>query len=246
MNKIKFKNFSNLNNTEIATYKAAVLDAFPAIILNSESIFQKWEKIEKYFPSYQLFAFHNNGTLIGFANTIPFQWNQNKNDLPNDGWDWMVNKGIKDFESNNKTNSLGGLQIVVTKEYLGKGYSKVLISKAKELKEEKKYKNLFIPIRPTLKQNYAQMPMNEYIEFKKDEKIYDPWIRTHLKCGASIIKVCENSMNVQGNIQFWENIYQNKIDQSGDLIIDGALHPVKIDIQNNSGEYREPNIWISY
>lgn len=31
---------------------------------------------------------------------------------------------------------------------------------------------------------------------------------------------------------------------SGDYVVEGALNPVSIDLQNNVGEYIEPNVWV--
>ncbi len=246
MQKITYKYLNELDSSQEEQYHYSVKEAFPSIILKSELIQQQWRKIEQYFPSHQIFAYSADNELIGFVNTIPFSWQKDAKELPNDGWDWMVEKGIKDYESGTKTNSLGGLQIIVTKKYLGQGYSKILISKAKELKESNAFKNLFIPIRPTYKHQYARMSMEDYLNYKEKNKIYDPWIRTHINSGASIIKICHNSMNVKGPIQFWEEIHESKIEKSGSLLIKGALSPIVIDLENNYGEYREPNIWIAY
>ena len=243
---ITFKNLSQLNKQELHAYRAAVQAAFPPIILNTAININRWQKIEKYFPSLQQFGFDENQKLIGFINTVTFNWNQEASLLPQDGWDWMVDQSIKDYEAKQKTNSIGGLQIIVCKEFLGKGYSKILIQKAKELKLENEFQNLFIPIRPTFKHHYAQMPMSEYLHFKKGEKLYDPWIRTHLKCGATVLNICENSMNVKEPLAYWEKLTDQVITSSGNILIDGALYPVKIDLENKMGEYREPNIWISY
>lgn len=246
MQKITYKYLNELDSSQLEKYHSSVKEAFPTIILKSALIQQQWKKIEQYFPSHQIFAFSSENELIGFVNTIPFSWQKDAHELPNDGWDWMVEKGIKDYESNTKANSLGGLQIIITKKYLGQGFSKILIAKAKELKNNNAYNNLFIPIRPTFKHKFASMPMEEYLNYKEKNKIFDPWIRTHVNSGASIIKICHNSMNVKGPIQFWEEIHKSKISKSGPILIKGALSPIAIDIENNQGEYREPNIWIAY
>lgn len=37
-----------------------------------------------------------------------------------------------------------------------------------------------------------------------------------------------------------------KIPGSGEFIIEGALNPLKIDMDKNVGEYTDPCIWIKY
>ncbi|WP_405206196.1 hypothetical protein [Aquimarina sp. LLG6339-5] len=243
---ITYLKYSDLDSSLIKQYKFAITEAFPEIILRSRVTEEYWSRLENYFPYTQVFMINSNDGLLGFINAIPIFWDQMLEDLPQEGWDWLLRKRISDFEDNVLPNILGGLQIIVTKKYQGKGYSKLLISKGKAVRERLGLEKLIIPIRPILKHNYLKVMMKDYIDLKKDNKIYDPWIRTHLESGATFIKVCENSMNVRGDINFWEELLGKKITKSGSCKMDGALNLVTVDLEENYGEYREENIWISY
>jgi hypothetical protein len=168
------------------------------------------------------------------------------NELPDEGWDWMLKKGVTDYEKRIEPNTLGGLQIIVTKLNLGNGYSKTLISEAKRIVKEMGFEHFIIPIRPTFKNLYPNMAMREYIDLKEGGKIYDPWIRTHVKGGAEIINVCSKAMYIDGNVNFWEDLLKYKIEKSGAYIVAGALNPVNINIETNNGTYYEDNVWIFY
>lgn len=237
---------TQLNGDLVKQYKSAIQNAFPDIILCSKVIENYWDRVEDYFPDSQIFLIGNENQLLGFMNAIPLFWNSPLRELPDEGWDWMLEKGVKDYENGRKPNSLGGLQIIVTKDNLGKGYSKILISEAKRMVKNKGYGNFIIPIRPTFKSLYPNMKMEEYIDLKSDGKVYDPWIRTHLKGGAEIINVCSKAMHIEGNLHFWETLMNHKVEKSGSYIVEGALNPVDIDFENNRGTYYEDNIWISY
>ncbi len=241
-----FQTYDQLSSSLIYQYEETVKQAFPPIIQQSQVIQDYWPFIEKYFPKYQIFAIDRNENLIGLANTIPFHWGQLAAELPNEGWDWMIQKGVEDFENNRLPNYLGGLQIIVNKKYLNRGYSKYLIAAAKELMNKNDLDHFAIPIRPTLKHEYPEMHMSEYMRFKKTDKIYDPWIRTHINQGAKYISICENSMNIKGDVKFWESLSDKRINSSGAYFIKGALSPVHISIEKDQGEYREANIWICY
>ncbi|AXT55577.1 N-acetyltransferase [Aquimarina sp. AD1] len=243
---ITYLKYSDLDSSLIKQYKSAITEAFPEIILRSRVTEEYWSRLENYFPHTQVFMVDSNNDLLGFMNAIPIFWDQMLEDLPQEGWDWLLRKGISDFEDNVLPNILGGLQIIVTKKYQGQGYSKLLISKGKEIRKSLGLDKLIIPIRPILKHNHPQLLMKDYIDLKKNNKVYDPWIRTHLESGATLIKVCENSMNVRGNISFWEELLGEKITESGSYKIDGALNLVTVDLEENYGEYREENIWIYY
>ena len=242
---IEFARFTQLDDYLFKQYKIAVQNAFPEIILRSPVIAKYWDRVEKYFPEYQIFMIENN-QILGFVNAIPFYWDEPISDLPDEGWDWMLKNGVTGFEKGVHPNSLGGLQIIVTKDNQGKGYSKVLIDEAKKVVTEKGFDNFLIPIRPTFKSRFPEMRMEEYINLKTDNKIYDPWIRTHVKGGAEIISVCSKAMLIDGDLHFWEGMMHQKIEKSGSYIVDGALNPVDINIEINYGVYHEDNIWISY
>ena len=236
---------SDLNEDLIEQYKNAIQNAFPNVILSSKVIAEYWDRVESYFPEYQIFLIEDS-RLLGFINAIPLYWDSPMKELPDEGWDWMLKKGVTDYERSREPNTLGGLQIIVTKENLGKGYSKTLISAAKRIVKELGFEHFIIPIRPTFKSRYPKMAMDEYINLKDGEKIYDPWIRTHLKGGAEIINVCTKAMYIDGNVKFWEGLLHSKIEKSGAYIVEGALSPVNINIETNHGTYYEDNIWISY
>ncbi len=241
-----FVHFSALSNIQLSLYEEAIHLAFPPITIASAISQKYWSRLETYYPDFQFFLLSKNGDLIGFMNTIPFHFNEELSELSDDGWDWMLTKGILDFENQTSRNYLGGLQVIIRAKYQGQGYSKQILRYAKEVAKTKGLHQLVIPIRPTKKHEHPGMSMTDYMKLENQYGIADPWIRTHVKNGAIIIKVCENSMNVKGDIPFWEGILKHRISASGNYLAEGALSPVSIDIEKNKGEYREANIWLKY
>lgn len=242
----QFISFNNLTENQLAQYRQVVAEAFPAIIQNSEIVKNDWEKVERYFPSYQRILLDEAQSIIGLICTLPFHWTKPLSELPMDGWDWLMGQGISDFESKIAPNYLGGLQIVINKNHKGKGHSKMFIAEGKRIMQSHGFENFVLPIRPTMKSQFPEMPMIDYISYKENDKIFDPWIRTHMNSGAKVINVCNNAMNVKGDISFWESLVGAKIKKSGSYKVEGALNLVSVDIESNLGEYREDNIWIYY
>ncbi|NNE16742.1 MAG: hypothetical protein HKN51_17290 [Saprospiraceae bacterium] len=238
--------YAELSLEQKSQYKNIVEDAFPKLIFQSSVVKTSWIKIEKYFPSFQRFLINEQNNILGLINTIPFFWDHPLSKLPDQGWDWLVKKGIGDFENGISPNHLGGLQIIVAKSFLNKGISKLLIAEGKKIMSEYKFRNFAIPIRPTFKSHYPEMAMDEYLNFKKEDKIFDPWIRTHLNSGAKVIKVCNNSMKISGRINFWKGIYKRETKQHNYWIVEGALNPILIKPKQDIGVYNEANIWIYY
>ena len=243
---INFVNLSELSGSLRKQYRSEMSLSYPKFLYQSEIVKTYWSRLEKTFPNFQLFMIEGETELLGYINAIPFYWDQPLDQLPKEGWDWLIQKGISDQENQIEPNNLGGLQIGVSKKHQGKGLSKMLISEGKRMMNHLKLKNFIIPIRPIYKSLHPEMKMEDYIHLKKNDKIYDPWIRTHLNCGAEIINVCSNAMYVSGNIEFWEKYIQETIISSGNYYIKKALNPINIQVEKNQGEYCEENVWIYY
>lgn len=241
-----FIDFSKLNSFQLYQYRTIVQNAFPELIHRSQIIKEFWGRVEEYFPSFQQYLIGDKDQVIGLINCIPFYWNDDLRKLPREGWDWMLIKGINDYESVVKPNSLGGLQIILEKNHLGIGICKVIIEREKWHVRNLSFDHFVKPIRPTFKRMHPNMPMVEYMTFMQNGKIYDPWIRTHLKSGTGILNVCDKAMHVFDDLSFWNDIMQKDFTTTGTYLVKGALNPVHIDVEADYGEYYEDNIWISY
>lgn len=53
-------------------------------------------------------------------------------------------------------------------------------------------------------------------------------------------------MVVQEPLAFWENWSNQRFETSGAYAVAGALAPVKIDVEKQTGTYEEPNVWVAY
>jgi GNAT superfamily N-acetyltransferase len=172
--------------------------------------------------------------------TFPIYWNGNINDLPA-GFDEAIETII---EEDKKPNTLCGLAVVISKEHLGKGISSKIINNLKKLAKSYGYSNLILPVRPTLKSQYPTISMDNYINWEKDNLPFDPWLRVHIKIGGEILKVASPSMIVRGTVSDWQRWTGMYFGESNKYIIQGALNPVNIDLENDLGEYIESNIWV--
>jgi GNAT superfamily N-acetyltransferase len=242
----KFITLNTISQRQAIQYREAIGRAFPPIIGESAVIKKYWSRLEENLSEYQIMLLADDGELIGFMNTVPFYFNEGLDQLPDRGWDWMLTKGMKDYQSEIAPNYLGGLQVIVRKKFQGQGYSKVILRYAKKFVDESIFENLVIPIRPIYKHRFPTMPMTKYMNLKDENIIYDPWIRTHINGGAEVIKVCEQSMIMKGDIKFWESMLNKRISKSGQYPLSGALSLIDIDVENDSGQYVEANIWIKY
>ena len=214
-------------------------EPWPVFLSEDSSVKKYWQRLYQVYPEYQL-LFRINSEYIGVANSAPICWNGNNDNLPA-GFDEAIETII---EEDKKPNTLCGMAVVISKKHLGKGISFKIINNLKKLAKSYGYSNLILPVRPTLKSQYPTISMDNYINWEKDNLPFDPWLRVHIKIGGEILKVANPSMIVRGTVSDWQRWTGMYFGESNEYIIQGALNPVNIDLENDLGEYIEPNIWV--
>ena len=196
------------------------------------------------FPEFQISLVFDD-EIVGIANSIPFYWYDELDNLPDKGWDWALKTGVENYKKGIKSNALTGLQIAVKKEFQGKGFSTIIVKELIRIAKQNNLSFLAIPVRPSLKSKYPLTSIDEYITWKLEDGLpFDPWLRVHVKCGGKIIKPCHKAMYIPGTVKEWEEWTGLTFFQSGKYIVEGALNPVLINKDKNLGEYIEPNVWV--
>lgn len=222
------------------------LDVWPRF-LNQDPVGKEYYTfIVNEFASFHCVAFTEDRKIAGTGKILPFFWNENLADLPA-GWSAAVLKSIQDNRENRICNSATAWSIEVLPEFRGTGLSHRILS---ELKKNAALQNiffLFACVRPNQKEKFPFLSMDEYLKRKrKDGFSEDPWIRVHEKAGGKRIRTESNSMLITGAIDDWEEWTGIRFPKSGEFVISGGLVPVKIDREQNLGEYMEPNVWFQH
>jgi hypothetical protein len=197
------------------------------------------------YPEYQLCLVDQDTDYpVAVATSVPFACGD-LDSLPPEGWDWLVETGVR--ANADSVNMLGALSISVPRVHRLKGYGTHLIRALVGLAKSKSLRGVVAPVRPSAKAKHPWVPIAEYVSWTDDEgRAYDPWLRSHLSAGGRLVGPCERSMVVREPIAFWENWSNQKFEMSGAYTLEGALAPVRIDLDRQTGIYEEPNIWIWY
>jgi GNAT superfamily N-acetyltransferase len=184
-------------------------------------------------------------TPVALANCVPAYWHGDFDDLPSEGWDWLLERGAT--HRGGRANVLGALAISVPPEQRGRGFAARMIDELCVLSRRHGFEAMLAPVRPTSKCDFPRVPIEEYIRWKDaDGRLFDPWLRSHLSHGGKIVRPCERSMVVEQHIAFWETWAGRRFEASGEYLLDGALSPINIDVERQIGRYEEPNVWVAY
>lgn len=200
--------------------------------------------LEKY-ADYQLCLVNEEtGYPVAVANCVPISCSDPDN-LPAEGWDWMVESASRPQEGRHKL--LGGLAVSVPAVHRSKGYARLMIRALLDLAKSKGLEGLVVPVRPSAKSHYPWVAIGDYIGWTDHNgRVFDPWLRSHISCGAKLVGPCERSMVVDEPLPFWETWAKQTFDEPGAYVLDGALVPIEIDVNRQHGRYEEPNVWVAY
>lgn len=232
---------------DVLLEKVYAYSVWPEFIVQDAVNIKYWEELYVEFPLYQFFLLDGQ-EVVGNGNCVPLSLTTAElQNLPDEGWDWALERAFLDKQAGKKPNTLCALQIGINPSYQGRGISHTLVRFMKAIAQEQRFNHFILPIRPTVKHQYPLQTMEEYIKWKDENgQAFDPWIRTHEKNGATVIKVCTKAMQVEGSVREWEQWTNRSFQSSGRYVIDFALNPIKIELESNKGTYIEPNVWMKY
>ena len=219
--------------------------AWPEFMLH-DPVSNLFTDLYQHYPQYQfglIDPISSELRLIG--NSIPLRWDNDLSDLPDEGWDWALTRGIEDCRAGQQPNVLCAIQVMIPPSERGHGLSAAGVKTMREIGLKNGLANLIAPVRPNRKPEFPHLSMDEYIEKTNDDGLpFDPWLRVHLRLGGRIIKPCHNSMRITGTIVEWSQWADMEFSSSGEYAVPGALAPITIDLENDLGIYVEPNVWM--
>jgi len=223
-----------------------VLSVWPEFMLHDAVANKLFFQLYYQFPEFQYWLLEDE-KIIGIGNSIPLFWDKPLQDLPDEGWDWALQKGFDDKERHIQPNYLCALSITLNPEFQGKGYGSAMVKAMKQITANHDLEKLILPVRPNQKKDFRQLSMAEYVNQRREDGLpIDAWLRVHEKLGAKIIKICSKSMLIQGSVKEWQEWTGKEFPKSGKYWIDGALDEVEVDLENDIGTYLEPNVWMAH
>lgn len=221
-------------------------ESWPEFVLNDPVAMRYWGSLFSTFAAFQYVLCDENGTALAAGHTIPFAWDRTIAGLPA-GWDAVLEQGFRDHEAGRPPTALCGLSIVIAPGVQGQGLSESMVRTMKDIALQRGLYDLVIPLRPSQKSLHPYMPIDEYIQWKREDgSPFDPWLRIHWRLGAKVVGIAPLSMVITETIDKWEEWTGMRFPASGTYAVPGALSPVSIDRAQNLGRYEEPNVWIHY
>ena len=217
---------------------------WPEFMYHDAVLNRLFDRVIADYAEFHFYAWDDErGEVVGVGNAIPAAWDWDVASLPDRGIDAVVEARFA--EGAPEPAVLCAMQILIAPEYRGRDLSRRMIGRMSEIGRDHGFDTLIAPVRPTLKHRYPLTPIERYLSWRRhDGTHFDPWLRTHERLGADIVKVAPESVTVSGAVAEWEEWTEIAFPESGAYIVPGALVPVEIDRERDEGSYVEPNVWM--
>jgi GNAT superfamily N-acetyltransferase len=213
------------------------LDEFPEYMNHNAMGSKYWGRLYSDFPAFQLAAIDGDA-LLGevHALSLPVEGDE----LPS-GWDEAFERGMEAGGG----NVVSLLAMSVKPESRGQGVPQRLIASMRTAARAAGHDSVIAPVRPTLKDRYPLIPIERYVEWRRDDgSHFDPWIRAHERLGGTIIGPCRDSMLIQAPVADWQTWTGMEFPEDGMYIVPGMLAP--LEVHEGVGTHVEPNVWMRH
>jgi hypothetical protein len=178
-------------------------------------------------------------SIVGRGRTIPFRWDGTLEDLPA-GIDALGLRAIDDPEP---PTALSALAAEVAEDHQGTGLSGLIIKSMTVVARRAGLAPLVAPVRPSWKDRYPLTPIDRYARWVRNDGMpLDPWLRVHVRLGATILRTETRSLQIEAPASDWEEWTGMTFPEDGDYVFPAGLAPLTV--RDGVGSYWEPNIWV--
>jgi len=209
-----------------------------------------WAVFFERFPTLQLIVRDptmSGAPVVAVANSVPLPWCGDAAALPEEGWDWALTQALSTAEDATR-HTLCAMAVTIAKSHQGRGLSREMLLGLKDAARAAGLSRMLAPVRPNHKHRHPRTPMADYIARQNPEGLpADPWLRTHIRIDAVVVKPCTRSMQMVGRIEDWEQWLGSRLPRRDGLhVAPTLLAPLFIDRQRGLARYTEPNVWVEH
>jgi hypothetical protein len=221
-------------------------DGFPEFITADKLAKQYIGRVREWFPEWNVTFVDADQNPVATGWGVPVRWAGTVADLPAGYTDATI-RAVEGREQRIEPDTLVICGAVVAARLKGQGLAAEVLASLRDAAVRQGLRRVIAPVRPTLKQRYPLTPVETFMTWTRpDGAPLDPWIRTHVRMGATILAAAPNSQTMTGTVAEWEEWSGIALPSSGDYVIPRGLSVLHVDHDADLGTYTEPNVWIQH
>jgi GNAT superfamily N-acetyltransferase len=183
--------------------------------------------------------------LVARASSVPFRLGDAE--LPDDGLDEVVRWAAHGRLVGAVPDTVATVEIVVRRDAQRRGFGTRMLEALRDNALRLGFGTLVAPVRPVRKHEEPHVPIADYAARTRPDGLpSDPWLRAHVRLGASFMRVAPYSTVIPGTLAQWREWTALPFDRSGETVVPGALVPVVASVEHDYAVYVEPNVWMRH
>ncbi|MEU8222720.1 GNAT family N-acetyltransferase [Kribbella sp. NPDC048915] len=222
---------------------------WPEFIFHDEGVPPYRDRRREYFADWEFYfvdATDDGRRLIAGCWAVPLAWDGTVEDLPG-GFTDSLARSVTEHEENVVPNTCVLMAAAVRSDEQGQGHAGRVIAALRDHAAANGLEKMIAPVRPTSKSRYPLTPIEIFMTWTRDDGLpLDPWLRTHVRLGATLLAPAPASQTMTGSVTDWENWTRMQFPSTGTYTIPDGLTVLHIDREANTGTYTEPNIWLRH
>jgi len=220
-------------------------DAFPKFIVADPVAAAYIKRVREFFGEYDIMLL-DDGVPVATGWGVPIRWDGTVTDLPW-GYTDTTRKAVEEHERDATPDTFVICGGIVDRNRARTGLAGRLIEALRDLEAAKGCERVIAPIRPTLKTAYPLTPIDVYAAWtREDGAALDPWLRTHLRIGGTLLATAPHSQTMTGTVAQWQEWTGMVFPSTGEYVIPQGLSTLYVDRERDVCTYTEPNIWVRH
>lgn len=221
-------------------------DGWPEFITADQVVKEYIGTVRQLFADLELVLLDGDDVPVAAGWAVPLRWDGDPANLPGGYSDSLV-RAVNDHAVDEAPDTMVVMAAQVHPGRRGQGLAGELLTAMRRLADHRGWPRVIAPVRPTLKSRYPLTPIAQFASWSRADGLpLDPWLRTHQRLGAKIIATASASQTMTGTVSQWEEWTEMRFPDSGVYVIPDGLSTLRIEIDDDSGVYVEPNVWMQH
>jgi hypothetical protein len=217
-------------------------DTLPEYNNHGDVLNRYWDRLATERPDCQFQLVDADDEILARGRSLPVRWDGTVEGLPA-GIDGAIARGFDEPGA----NVLCALVVMVPRDRQSQGMSALAVRAMRELAARHDLDCLIAPVRPSWKERYPLVPIERYAAWRRPDGLaFDPWMRTHERLGAVVLRPEPRSLRITGTVGDWEEWTGMAFPASGEYWFPGGLATLEVDRDLDRGRYWEPNVWMRH
>jgi GNAT superfamily N-acetyltransferase len=219
-------------------------EGWPEFIFHDQVAKQYSERRDRFFLHWNFFFVSPQRRLIAGCWGVPIAWDGTIADLPG-GYTDTVARSVTSYAAGITPNTFVLMAAAVRADQQGQGTAAALVTAVRDRAVAQGLTQVIAPLRPTLKTRYPLTDIATYLTWTREDGLpLDPWLRTHVRLGATVLAPAPASQTITGTVEEWEKWTGMVFPSPGTYTIPAGLSTLTI--TDGVGTYIEPNIWVRH